>query len=350
MSYQMVRPLGALGAMEPLPNPASLPGFKSPGPPPVFAGLPLNATELARYNAILDWWNHGAYLVKVGENAKAFTANWPKWYGWQQPLKYGVDQAEAELGKLTDWIYIGFAKRMRFLPADASSHADQYSHGTMLAVPARLGPNALLGSFDYLDEYGRHPEGTSDPFAAVLTIMSYVAPYVPYIGPGLVAAIALAQGKSLDDALLAGIRASLPGGPIAGIAFDIGVAVAMGKDPKDAAAQAAINAIVGSSPEAALAYQAAMASMGKGDGTVFNMLKGQPGGQAVADKIQESAKKQTQFKLVNANVFKPVQTTSSPRNATSSKAPESKMGIVAKSAIVGGLGLGAWWLWRAFRK
>lgn len=77
-----------------------------------------------------------------------------------------------------------------------------------------------------------------------------VAPYaqmvlsmVPGIGSGLSAAIgaglALASGMSITDAVLAGVKGALPGGPIAAAAFDVASAVASGKP----IAQVALNAI-----------------------------------------------------------------------------------------------------------
>jgi hypothetical protein len=63
----------------------------------------------------------------------------------------------------------------------------------------------------------------------VQTIISFV----PGIGPGISGAIgaglALAQGKRIDEALLEGVKAALPGGALAKAAFDMGKAVATGK-------------------------------------------------------------------------------------------------------------------------
>lgn len=60
-----------------------------------------------------------------------------------------------------------------------------------------------------------------------------VVSVVPGIGPGISGAIgagvALAEGKTIDEALLAGVRGALPGGPLAAAAFDVGLAAAQGK-------------------------------------------------------------------------------------------------------------------------
>lgn len=70
-----------------------------------------------------------------------------------------------------------------------------------------------------------------------------VISFVPGVGTGLSGAIgaglALASGMSITDAVLAGVKGALPGGPIAAAAFDVAQAVAQGKP----IAQIAINAI-----------------------------------------------------------------------------------------------------------
>lgn len=70
-----------------------------------------------------------------------------------------------------------------------------------------------------------------------------VISFVPGIGTGLSGAIgaglALASGMKVTDAILAGVKGALPGGPIAAAAFDVAQAVAQGKP----IAQIAINAI-----------------------------------------------------------------------------------------------------------
>lgn len=78
---------------------------------------------------------------------------------------------------------------------------------------------------------------TIAPYAQ--TVMSFV----PGVGTGLSAAIgaasALASGQRIDDALLAGVRGAVPGGPVAQAAFDVAAGVAQGK-PID---QIALNAL-----------------------------------------------------------------------------------------------------------
>lgn len=77
-----------------------------------------------------------------------------------------------------------------------------------------------------------------------------IAPYaqavlsvVPGIGSGINAAIAagaaLAHGQSISDALAAGVKNALPGGPLAAAAFDTAYGLARGKSFSDAALEAA---------------------------------------------------------------------------------------------------------------
>jgi hypothetical protein len=76
-----------------------------------------------------------------------------------------------------------------------------------------------------------------------------VAPYaqavvslVPGVGSGAAgiigAASALADGKPIDAAIVAGVRGAVPGGPAGQALFDVGVAVMQGKKPTDAMLEA----------------------------------------------------------------------------------------------------------------
>ncbi len=75
-----------------------------------------------------------------------------------------------------------------------------------------------------------------DQLGAAKTLAPYaqtVVSFVPGIGTGLSAGLgaglALAEGKPLDAALLAGVRGALPGGALAQAAFDVTTAVMAGK-------------------------------------------------------------------------------------------------------------------------
>ncbi len=92
-----------------------------------------------------------------------------------------------------------------------------------------------------------------DSFRRSVQQAKTLAPYaqlvvaaVPGIGTGLSAAmaggLALAEGRSINDAAVAATRAAVPGGPLAVAAFDAAVAVGSGKGIDDAAVEAAVSA------------------------------------------------------------------------------------------------------------
>ena len=66
-----------------------------------------------------------------------------------------------------------------------------------------------------------------------IRFVAMVAPFVPGIGTGVGAALgaadALANGKPITQALIVGLRASIPGGPAAQAAFDTGTQLLQGK-------------------------------------------------------------------------------------------------------------------------
>ena len=69
-----------------------------------------------------------------------------------------------------------------------------------------------------------------------------VVSLVPGVGTGIAGAIgaanALSKGRPIDEAVVAGIRGSVPGGPIGQAAFDVAMAGMQGKSIEDTALQA----------------------------------------------------------------------------------------------------------------
>lgn len=108
------------------------------------------------------------------------------------------------------------------------------------------------------NRYGQHAPGTStNLWGAALTAAGYVLPMVPGIGTAanaaLQTAIAIGQGKSLDEAALAGVRGALP--PWGQVAFDLGVGVALkGESLDQAAINAGLNQLEAKYPGAKKAY------------------------------------------------------------------------------------------------
>jgi hypothetical protein len=81
----------------------------------------------------------------------------------------------------------------------------------------------------------------------VAPYVQMVVSFVPGIGTGVAAAIgagtALVEGKSIDEALKAGIKGALPGGPLAAAAFDMAMKAASGENVGKAALESARNLV-----------------------------------------------------------------------------------------------------------
>lgn len=89
----------------------------------------------------------------------------------------------------------------------------------------------------------------TDTFKAIAPYVATIASFVPGVGTGVSAAlqagVALADGRSLSDAIVAGVKGSLPGGPLAAAAFDGALALAKGESLSAAALAAARDALPG---------------------------------------------------------------------------------------------------------
>jgi len=131
-----------------------------------------------------------------------------------------------------------------------------------------------------------------------------VVSFVPGIGTGLSAGIAagtaLADGRPIDEALLAATRAAIPGGPIAKATFEAGLSAARGESVDEAVLNAAISAVPGSDqtraqlrgavdiaqaaaagkPLSDLALRAAVSSLGSAARTQAESWIGKPGAQS----------------------------------------------------------------------
>lgn len=132
--------------------------------------------------------------------------------------------------------------------------------------------------------------------ASAKTVAPYaqtVVSFVPGIGQGVSGAIgaglALAEGRPINDALIAAVKGAVPGGPVAQAAFSVAAAAAQGK-PID---EIAINALpIGDAEKKAIKTAASMAkdiAAGKRvDDTLYrNTLKALP--PTVAAGVQTAA-------------------------------------------------------------
>lgn len=131
-----------------------------------------------------------------------------------------------------------FYERRKMLPKDAYGTQDSYTKEKYI-LPSVL-PNGQP-SFGSVDEFGRPPAGLPQNFGAtLLQVTAQVAPLIPGIGTAagtaLAYAIAIGQGKSQRDALIAAARAALP--VQYRLAFDLGVGIASGQSVTEAAKQA----------------------------------------------------------------------------------------------------------------
>lgn len=149
----------------------------------------------------------------------------------------------------------------------------------LMTLPARAAQQLLSG--------GRIDRIAVDQFKTALSSAKTLAPYVqtvvsfvPGVGQGVSAGIgagvALAQGKTIDQALVEGVKASLPGGPLAQAALSVAMDVAQGK-PVD---QIAINALP-IDPNAKIA-------MLRGVAAARDLAAGKPVDQVVIDQAVRS--------------------------------------------------------------
>jgi peptidoglycan hydrolase-like protein with peptidoglycan-binding domain len=109
-------------------------------------------------------------------------------------------------------------------------------------APAKLAQNIAQGK----NVFGSLKDSYKDAIANARTVAPYaqaVLSVVPGVGQGVSGAIgaglALAQGQPITQALVAGVRSMVPGGPLAQAAFDTAYGIAQGKSVTDAALQAA---------------------------------------------------------------------------------------------------------------
>src|SRR6478752_634657 len=111
---------------------------------------------------------------------------------------------------------------------------------------------------------------------AIAPYAQTVLSFVPGVGQGLSGAIgasmALAAGQSISDALLAGVKGAIPGGPLAQAAFSVASDVMQGKQ----ITTIAINALPGLSPQA-------KAAMLQGLDAAKRLAKGEKVSQVVID-------------------------------------------------------------------
>lgn len=170
-----------------------------------------------------------------------------------------------------------------------------------------------------------------------------VAPYaqavigvVPGVGQGLNAAIgaglALAAGQSITEALAAGVRSSLPGGPLAAAAFDLSRAAMSGKPVS--------SALLASLPVS----PAAKAALVRGLGAAQALAKGQKVSQVIVDQALASlppeARKAVQIGAAIGH-GQWAQAAGGAANMAGVKAPPGALAVAAKASTIYNRGLAA---------
>lgn len=167
--------------------------------------------------------------------------------------KNGCSESElAERQGLVDTARSKFEARRKVLPSDASVAQDKYSKQKFV-LPVQAGTGSLLNELTHgtgsVDEFGRYAAGLPSNFGKTLLVVAQqVAPLIPGIGSAagaaLAYAIAIGQGKSQKDAILAAARGALP--VQYQLAFDLGVGVMSGESVTDTAKKALFNQYPGS--------------------------------------------------------------------------------------------------------
>jgi hypothetical protein len=131
--------------------------------------------------------------------------------------------------------------------------------GSAFSAIADLTPDAALGNISSRVLAGERIDKAflaagKNQIRAIKEVAPYaqtVASFVPGVGTGVASAIAagvaLSEGRTITEAVLAATKGALPGGPIAGAAFDAATAIASGQTLD----KVAINAVKGRLPPAA---------------------------------------------------------------------------------------------------
>jgi len=208
-----------------------------------------NTYTQGQKGAYLDVQDDGNIVVYVGTgNAKHDV--------WRS-VTAGFRDTVHGSGSLLDWA--GNVMKTAARAVGSAVHIVDQAYGTISDLYKKipiLGP-LYTAEFDYAygfvfkaaDDIGQGKaldQVAMNAFRNKMADVHEIAPYaetvialVPGVGPEVSAAIgcglALAEGKSIDQALLAGVRASIPGGGLAQAAFDVGHAAFSGKSASEIA-------------------------------------------------------------------------------------------------------------------
>jgi hypothetical protein len=144
--------------------------------------------------------------------------------------------------------------------------------GEPITAAVNLSPEKALGGFTTRVMRGERIDRAfmrtgKAQLKAAKTLAPYVqtvVSFVPGVGTGVAAAIAagtaIAEGRTITDAVLRGVKGALPGGPVAATAFDTAVAITKGKRID----KAAINALKNQLPAGAREAVSVVEGLAKG--------------------------------------------------------------------------------------
>lgn len=230
-------------------TPFSLGGFL--GEPVTFKGDKLWPNQSLRPNEGLKSKNGRVQVVLQSDgNCVLYGDNKPLWWTGVRP---GVDQAVMQ----SDGNFVLYKPGEGAVWAsDTAGHPGSYlalQNDANLVLYWKVGGSALWSSetsgFHYYGGPGKaiSLDDIGDALGDALAIAEIIVSFVPVVGQGINAAIAagaaLARGENITDAIVAGAKNALPGGPVAAKAFDMayaaGKALASGGNIGDASIAAA---------------------------------------------------------------------------------------------------------------
>lgn len=144
----------------------------------------------------------------------------------------------------------------KYAAIKAEAAAGSLLHGVMLNTLKAVGNTALAPALTIIKAAG-----------PVMPYATSVVALVPGCGTGVAAALgaaqAIADGRSLTEALIAGVRSAIPGGQLAQIAFDATRGIIMAKKEVDTHALEALRKQLPASASKGMDYGVAMAAAQK---------------------------------------------------------------------------------------
>ncbi len=215
----------------------------------------LSAADKKRFGTIENWWKaygkdnrisgRASFAALQAEKPNATPAEASKWWGSigknaRQRLraKYTKgydDNVFTDIAKVAKKVgdIVTLTPVISKIPVLGKIHSEIHGATTKLnMLPFKAAEQLVAGRRIDKIALGQFKEalGAAKTLAPyVQTVVSFVPGIGTGLSAGLGAGLALASGRSIDQALLEGVRGAIPGGAIAQAAFDVGLAAAQGK-------------------------------------------------------------------------------------------------------------------------